>query len=245
MKRKKLKARDRLIVSLDVAGKREVISLCSKISGKVSTLKLGLELIYSIGPEIVNTVKSFGYGVMLDAKLFDIPNTVAGALKAIGRLDVNMVTIHTLGGRAMLAGAVKTLKEQQENKIRPLILGVTILTSLDDSDLGLMGFKKNHINSVLDLAGFAAEAGLDGVVCSAGEVEKIREKTGNDFYIVTPGIRLPEDDAGDQKRVSTPRDAVSKGAYFIVVGRPITRNKDISRAVDRYLEEIRGALKDD
>jgi orotidine-5'-phosphate decarboxylase len=108
-----------------------------------------------------------------------------------------------------------------------------------------MGFKKNHINSVLDLAGFAAEAGLDGVVCSAGEVEKIREKTGNDFYIVTPGIRLPEDDAGDQKRVSTPRDAVSKGADFIVVGRPITRNKDISRAVDRYLEEIRGALKDD
>jgi orotidine-5'-phosphate decarboxylase len=245
MKRKNLKARDRLIVSLDVAGKREVISLCSKISGKVSTLKLGLELMYRIGPEIIGTVKSFGYRVMLDAKLFDIPNTVNGALRAIGKLGVNMVTIHTLGGKAMLAGAVKILKEQSENKIRPLLLGVTILTSLDDSDLDLMGFRKNHLNSVLDLACFAEIAGLDGVICSAGEVESVREKTGSNFYIATPGIRLPEDAVGDQKRVSTPRDAVLKGADFIVVGRPITRNKDIGGAVDRYLEEIEGALRDD
>jgi orotidine-5'-phosphate decarboxylase len=245
MKRKNLDARDRLIVSLDVSSKKEVIRLCSKISGKVSTLKLGLELIYGIGPEVVGTVKSFGYRIMLDAKLFDIPNTVAGTLRAIGKLDVNMVTVHTLGGKAMLAGAVKALKEQSENKISPLLLGVTILTSLDDSDLDLMGFKKDHLNSVLDLAGFAAEAGLDGVVCSAGEASKVREKIGSNFYLVTPGIRMPEDTVGDQKRVSTPRDALLKGADFIVVGRPITRNKDIGGAVDRYLEEIEGALRYD
>jgi orotidine-5'-phosphate decarboxylase len=245
MIRKNLKARDRLIVSLDVPSKREVISLCSKISGKVSTLKVGLELIYSIGPVIVGTVKSFGYRVMLDAKLFDIPNTVAGALKAIIKLDVNMITIHTLGGRAMLSGAVKTLKENRPSKTSPLLMGVTVLTSLDDSDLGLMGFKKNHLESVTDLAGFAVEAGLDGIVCSAGEAGKVREKTGSNFYLVTPGIRLPEDSAGDQKRVSTPRDAILSGADFIVVGRPITRSRDIGGAVDRYLEEIEGAIGND
>jgi orotidine-5'-phosphate decarboxylase len=245
MRRKKLKVRDRLIVSLDVPGKREVISLCSKISGKVSTLKVGLELIYSSGPEIVRTVKSFGYRVMLDAKLFDIPNTVAGALKAIGKLDVNMITIHTLGGRDMLSGAVKALKEHRPNRIRPLLLGVTVLTSLDDSDLDLMGFKKNHLSSVLNLAGFAMESGLDGIVCSAGEASKVREKTGSDFYIVTPGIRLPEDASGDQKRISTPRDAIINGADFIVVGRPITRSGDIGGAVDRYLGEIEGAIGND
>ena len=245
MKRKKLKAGDRLIVSLDVAGKREVINQCSRISGKVSTLKLGLELLYSLGPEIVRTVRSFGYKVMLDAKLFDIPNTVVGALKAVGRLDVNMVTIHTLGGKAMLEAAVKTFSKQRGNRIRPLLFGVTILTSLDDSDLKLMGFKKSHIHSVLNLVGTAVKAGLDGVVCSAGEVKKVREKAGDSFYIATPGIRLPEDDVGDQKRVSTPRDAIAKGADFIIVGRPITRKKDIGGAVDRYLEEIKGAMRDD
>jgi len=245
MKRKKLKVKDRLIISLDVASKREVISLCSKISGRVSTLKLGLELIYSLGPEIISTVKSFGYKVMLDAKLLDIPNTVAGALKAIGRLDVNMVTIHTMGGRKMLAEAVKAASAQPENRIRPLLLGVTVLTSLDDSDLEVMGFKKDHISSVLNLVGAAVEAGLDGIVCSAGEVKKVREKYGYDFYIATPGIRLPEDDIGDQKRVSTPRDAITGGADFIVIGRPITTKKDIGGAVDLYLEEIKGALADD
>ncbi len=245
MKRKKLRARDRLIISLDVAGKRDVISLCSKISGKVSTLKLGLELIYSLGPEIVSTVKSFGYKVMLDAKLFDIPNTVAGALKAIGRLNADIITIHTLGGRAMLTGAVKAVRENRESKVRPFLFGVTILTSLDDRDLEVMGFKKSHIYSVLNLVDTAVESGLDGVVCSAGEVKKVREKTGSDFYIATPGIRLPEEDAGDQKRVSTPRDAITRGADFIVVGRPIIKKKDIGGAVDLYIEEIKGVMGDD
>jgi len=245
MKRKKLKVSDRLIVSLDVAGKREVISLCSKISGKVSTLKLGLELIYSLGPEIVGTVRSFGYKVMLDAKLFDIPNTVTGALRAIGRLNADIVTIHTLGGRDMLDAAVKAVREQKENKVRPLLFGVTLLTSLDNRDLEVMGFKKSRIYSVLNLVDSAVEAGLDGVVCSAGEVKEIREKAGSDFYIATPGIRLPEDDIGDQKRVSTPRDAITKGADFLIVGRPITKKKDTGGAVDMYLEEIKGALGND
>ncbi len=245
MKRKKLKVSERLIISVDVAGKREVISLCSRISGKVSTLKLGLELIYSLGPGIVSTVQSFGYKVMLDAKLFDIPNTVSRALKAIGKLNVSMVTIHTLGGMNMLTRAVKAMKENTETGARPLLFGVTILTSLDNRDLKVMGFKKDHMYSVLSLVDTAVEAGLDGVICSPAEAGMVRERAGADLYIATPGIRLPQDDTGDQKRISTPSDAIAKGADFIIVGRPITRSEDISRAVDMYIKEIKGATGND
>lgn len=245
MKRKRLNVSERLIISIDVAGKREVISLCSKISGKVSTLKLGLELIYSLGPGIISTVQSFGYKVMLDAKLFDIPNTVSRALKAIGKLNVSIVTIHTLGGMNMLAGAVKAVRENTEARTRPLLFGVTILTSLDDSDLKVMGFRKDHMQSVLNLADTAVRAGLDGVICSPAEAGMVRERAGDDLYIATPGIRLTRDDAGDQKRISTPSDAIARGADFIIVGRPITRSRDISGAVDMYIKEIKGAAGND
>ena len=242
MKRKKLQVKDRLIIRLDASSKREVIRLCSEISGKVSTLKLGLEHIYGFGPEIISTVKSFGYKVMLDAKLLDIPDTVTGALKAIGRLDVNMITIHTLGGKKMLTEAVKVVGEQSENKIKPLLLGVTILTSLDDNDLEIMGFKENYIYSVLNLVDVAVKVGLDGVVCSPNEVEKVRKKYGTGFYIATPGIRLPEDAAGDQKRINTPEEAMSRGADFLIVGRSITAREDVGGTIDLYLEKIERTL---
>jgi len=241
--KRKLSLRDRLIICLDTSSRRDVISLCSKISGRVSTLKIGLELIYSVGPEVINTVRSFGYKVMLDAKLFDIPNTVAGAIRAIGKLDVDIVTIHTLGGKAMLQGALKVLDGQSKNKIRPLLFGVTVLTSLDDEDLKVLGFKGNFMDSVLNLINVSREAGLDGIVCSPREVERIRKAAGSDFYIATPGIRLAGDAAGDQKRISTPSEAISAGADFIIAGRSITAGKDIGKTIDLYMENMERALK--
>jgi orotidine-5'-phosphate decarboxylase len=244
LKRKRLSLKDRLIVSLDTSTKGNVISICKKISGKVSTLKLGLELIYSVGLGVIDTVKSFGYKVMLDAKLLDIPSTVGSAAEAIGDLDVSAVTIHTLGGRQMLEKTREILERQAKSraKFRPLLFGVTILTSLDDKDLKTLGFKGDFFHSVLNLANVALDAGMDGIICSPNEVEPVRKKFGSDFYIATPGIRLPEDTKGDQKRINTPEEAISKGADFIIVGRSITTRKDVGGAIDLYLEKIERAL---
>ena len=235
-----LSPKDRLIVSIDVNRKSDVISLCRKISGKVSTLKLGLELIYSVGLEVIGTVKSFGYKVMLDGKLLDIPNTVKGAAKEISKLDVSIITIHTLGGKQMLKEAVEILDEQsgKRAKFRPLLFGVTILTSLDDEDFKDLGFRSDFLSSVLDLVKVARDSKIDGIVCSPNEVEIIRKKFGSNFYIATPGIRLAEDVSEDQKRVNTPEESISKGADFIIVGRSITDKKNISDTIDLYLEKI-------
>ncbi len=244
MRVKKLLPGDRLIISVDTGKKSEVISLCKMVGGKVSTLKIGLELIYSAGLEVVDTVKSFGYKVMLDAKLMDIPNTVGKAARAIGDLGVSAVTVHTLGGIQMLKKTREILEEQAKagSRFRPLLFGVTILTSLDDGDLKALGFKEDFYHSVLNLTKIALDAGMDGVVCSPNEVEELRKKFGTGFYIATPGIRLPEDAKGDQKRISTPGEAISKGADFIVVGRSITTSKDIGKTVDSYLKEIERAI---
>ncbi len=244
MKGSKLLLRDRLIIVIDTNNKNEVISLCKKISGKVSTVKIGLELIYSVGLGIVDTIKSFGYKVMLDAKLFDIPNTVKSAAEAIGGLGVSAVTIHTLGGRQMLEQAREILEKQSESraKFRPLLFGVTILTSLDDKDLKALGFREDFMYSVLNLAGVAIDAGTDGIICSPNEVKAIRKKFGNGFYIATPGIRLPEDAAGDQKRINTPEEAMSRGADFLIVGRSITTREDVGGTIDLYLEKIERTL---
>ncbi|MEA2015664.1 MAG: orotidine-5'-phosphate decarboxylase [Actinomycetota bacterium] len=244
MKKNKLLPEERLIISIDANSKSEIISLCKRISGKVSTIKIGLELIYSTGPSIINTIRSFGYDVMLDAKLMDIPNTVSRAARAIGNLDVRALTIHTLGGRKMLVSAREAVEKQTElrAKLRPLFLGVTILTSLDDGDLDELGFKSNFLDSVLNLSKVAVESGMDGIICSPNEVEPIRNKLGGGFYIATPGIRLPGDSAGDQKRINTPRQAIASGADFIIVGRSITTRGNIPKVIDMYLEEIEGSI---
>ncbi len=244
MKKNRLLPQDRLIISIDSSSRSEVIGLCKKISGKVSTIKIGLELIYSMGPSIIDTIRSFGYEVMLDAKLMDIPNTVSRAAAAIGNLDVIALTIHTLGGRQMLVSAREAVEKQVKlkAKLKPLFFGVTVLTSLDDGDLNALGFKEDFLNSVLNLSKIAVESGMDGVICSPNEVESVRRKLGSGFYIATPGIRLPKDKTGDQKRINTPRQAMLKGADFIIVGRSITTRSDIPQAIDLYLEEIKGSI---
>lgn len=252
MKRRQLKGKwlspkDRLIISIDVNTEKEVINLCKKISGNVTTLKIGLELIYSAGLSIIDTVKSFGYRVMLDAKLLDIPNTVSGAAKAITKLGVNAVTLHATGGKQMLISAGEAVREQAklEARIKPLLFGVTILTSLDNKDLEILGFKEGFSNSVLNLAKVAIDSGMDGIICSPNEVEPVRKMLGNDFYIAAPGIRLPGDTADDQKRVDTPGGAISKGADFIIVGRSITTKKDVAATTVHYLEEIERTVTND
>jgi orotidine-5'-phosphate decarboxylase len=247
LRKKELPAKDRLIISIDVNNRKDVINLCKKISGSVTTLKIGLELIYSTGPGIIDTVKSFGYRVMLDAKLLDIPNTVKGAAEAIVKLGVSAVTMHATGGKKMLEEAGKAVREQAriEAVKSPLILGVTILTSLDNNDLETLGFKEDFLNSVLNLSKIAVESGVDGIICSPNEVEPLRKKMGNDFYIATPGIRLSGDTPGDQKRINTPREAILKGADFIIVGRSITTKKDVHDAIECYLDDIERAVIND
>lgn len=238
--RKLLKPEDRLIISIDISSKSGLISLLKKIGGRVTTVKLGLELIYSQGLDIIKTVKSFGYRVMLDTKLMDIPNTIKKATAAIGKLDIGMITLHTLGGKNMMSQAAKTLKTQELESLKrkPLLMGVTILTSLDDNDMQEIGFKKGFRDTVSGLVKIAIESGLDGIICSPIEVGMIRSDFGEGFYIATPGIRLVEDSNGDQKRVNTPGQALKHGSDFLIVGRPITEKTDTGGAVELYLEKI-------
>jgi orotidine-5'-phosphate decarboxylase len=244
LKRKILKPEDRLIVVIDVNKKNELTRLLSAIGGKVTTVKLGLEMIYSVGTGIVDIAKSFGYKVMLDAKLADIPNTIKGASRAIADLSPSILTVHILGGKKMLEAAVNSMEEhsRKNNNIKPMVFGVTILTSLDDTDLRNMGFSKGYLPTVKKLVGIALDAGIDGIVCSPQEVEPLRDQFGDDFYIATPGIRLAEDSSGDQKRVNTPEEAISSGADMIIVGRSITTKEDIGETIDIYLKKIKCVL---
>ncbi len=246
MKKRKLKLADRLITVIDVNKKSALNSILSGIGGKVSTVKLGLEMIYGAGTSVVDIARRSGYDVMLDAKLMDIPNTIRGASLAIAALGPSIITIHALGGRKMIEASKKALKEQSARDLAmaPLLFAVTVLTSLDDGDLEEMGFKDGYKDTVLRLAGLALESGADGIVCSPGEVRLLREEFGGDFFIATPGIRLSEDSAGDQKRVNTPGEAISAGADMIIVGRSLTQKPDIGIAVDIFLEKIKSALKE-
>jgi len=239
-----LKISDRLIISIDTSNKQEVILLCKRINNNVTTLKLGLELIYSCGLGIINTVKSFGYKIMLDTKLLDIPNTVCGAISAISKLGVDKITIHSLGGSKMLADAKQKLIEESSklNIIPPLLFAVTILTSLDNEDLETLGFKNRFLPSVLNLANVAIKNGIDGIICSPNEVKSIREELGTEFYIATPGIRLQNEDKGDQKRINTPHDAIKDGADFIIVGRSITAKANLEETIKKIFLEIERAL---
>ncbi|MBM3712888.1 MAG: orotidine-5'-phosphate decarboxylase, partial [Actinobacteria bacterium] len=240
----KIKLADRLIISIDVSSKQDLISLCAKVNNSVSTLKLGLELIYSCGLDSVNIVKSFGYNVMLDAKLLDIPNTVSRAVSAITHLGVDKITIHTLGGYRMLKEARERIisVSSKLNILPPSLFGVTILTSLDNNDLRDIGFNKNFDDSVLNLAELAIKSGLDGIICSPNEVKKIRKTFGQDFFIATPGIRIGSDDAFDQKRFNAPGLAIKDGADFIIVGRSVTSKENIPETIESIKVEVKEVL---
>ncbi|MGH7197943.1 MAG: orotidine-5'-phosphate decarboxylase [Candidatus Omnitrophota bacterium] len=232
--------KDKLIVALDVPSLKEAEKLVKTLSPVVKIFKVGKELFTSAGPDAIRMVHSHKAKVFLDLKFHDIPNTVAAACEAATRLGVFMLNVHSLGGKQMLFSAVqavhKTAAELKQTP--PLLLGVTVLTSLVERDLADIGIKMKLKREVEKLALLSRSCGLDGVVASAQEIETIRKAAGKDFVIVTPGVRPVWAAKGDQKRVMTPSEAIEKGAHFIVVGRPITHAPDPKAAAKRIFEEM-------
>jgi orotidine-5'-phosphate decarboxylase len=196
-----------------------------------------MELFPRGGPELVERIRATGAEVFLDLKFHDIPNTVAGAVRSAVALGVKFATVHASGGKAMLAAAAAAAAGSGTT-----LLAVTVLTSLDDADLSSVGFALRAAEAVDRLAGLAVDAGIGGIVCSAKEVAAVRARVGKEVVLVTPGVRLPEDSVGDQKRVVTPFEAVRAGANYIVVGRPITKASDPVAAARKFAAEMRRTL---
>lgn len=214
--------RSLLIVALDVDNLEKAKALVEKLYPLVKIFKIGSQLFTACGPEAIKMVHKEGARVFLDLKFHDIPNTVAKAVKAAKDMGVFMINVHASGGKKMLEAAVSARGREKT----PLILAVTVLTSLDTKGLRDIGIKKSPLTYAEELAYLAKSAGLDGVVCSAGETAGIRRACGSKFIIVTPGIRPPGYRKQDQKRIATPEYALRCGADYIVVGRPITKAKD-------------------
>ncbi|MEW6686753.1 MAG: orotidine-5'-phosphate decarboxylase [Candidatus Edwardsbacteria bacterium] len=239
-------AQDCLIVALDVPTFQEAKQVITKLKNVVNFFKVGSQLYTSVGPKIVEFIKDKGAKVFLDLKFHDIPNTVAKASEAAVKLGVDMFNLHTLGGFEMMECAAKTvwnMVQNQEKRRHPIVLGVTILTSVDDVTLKeVIGVSERTIEEeVLLLAGLAQSAGLDGVVASPQEIAGIKKKCGQEFIVLTPGIRPSGIELNDQKRVMTPGEAIKVGADYLVVGRPITKAKDPIETVQSILKEIENA----
>ena len=230
---------DRIIIALDVQTKEEGIALVSRLKD-ARTFKVGLELFTAEGPALFRKLKALRKDIFLDLKLHDIPNTVGGAVRSAFKHGVQMMTIHTSGGREMMAKAAEVAREiaRETGRPKPVLLGVTILTSLKGADLEEVGQPSDVASQVLRLAGLAKAAGLDGVVCSPQEIEVIRKEYGRELAIVTPGIRPVWAAAQDQKRIMTPAEAVAKGADYLVIGRPITGAPSPNEAFLRVVEEL-------
>jgi orotidine-5'-phosphate decarboxylase len=228
-----------LIVPLDFPSAVEAMDTVKELEGVVDYLKVGKQLFTAAGPDFVRELLKMGFKVFLDLKFHDIPNTVASAGIEAARLGVDMFNIHVSGGRAMMETTAEKVKSFcEENSIpRPIILGVTVLTSLSSEDLNEIGYRNSAQEQVRLFCKLAKASGLDGVVASAGEVKIVKEECGKDFITVTPGIRPLWAAADDQKRIVTPRKAIEAGSDYIVVGRPVTRAKDKKEAVRRLLED--------
>jgi orotidine-5'-phosphate decarboxylase len=225
--------KDRIIVALDTDSPEAAMAAVSVLAGEVGLFKVGMELFPRGGPELVRRIREKGAEVFLDLKFHDIPNTVAGAVRSAASMGVRFATVHASGGKAMLAAAAEAAAGSGTT-----ILAVTVLTSLDDADLSSIGFALGTAEAVDRLAGLSAEAGIGGIVCSAREVAAVRARVGKNAVLVTPGVRLPEDSPGDQKRVVTPFEAIRAGADYIVVGRPVTRAADPAAAARKFAADM-------
>ncbi len=234
-------SKDRLIVALDVDTLAQAESLVDRLTGLVGHFKIGSQLFTACGPAAVEAVRKRGARVFLDLKFHDIPNTVAGAAREATRMGAFMFNVHASGGRAMMRAAAEasaaTAKELGGG--RPLVLAVTVLTSLDRTALGReLSVSSSVEGHVLHLAGLAREAGLDGCVASPNEIAAIRRQFGPAWVIVAPGVRPADSEAGDQFRIATPAAAARAGAHYLVVGRPITAASDPAKAAQAILTEM-------
>jgi orotidine-5'-phosphate decarboxylase len=233
------RARERLIVALDVPDAAGALALVNRLEGNCRWFKVGMELFTAAGPAILEPIIERGHAVFLDLKFHDIPNTVAGAVRSSAALGVRMLTVHAGGGPAMLAAALKAL-DGVENP--PQLLAVTVLTSMDGPQLGSVGLSRPAHEQVELLARMGVSAGVRGFVCSPEEVENLREITGPEGVLVIPGIRPAGAAVGDQKRIATPADALRRGASYLVVGRPITQADDPAEAAEAIVQEMAEAL---
>ena len=224
--------RDRLIIALDVATQDEALVIVRELEGEISTFKIGLQLYTAAGPDIVRAVRATGAKVFLDLKLHDIPNTVASAVAAAGDLGVAMLTLHLSGGRRMLEAAVAKAPNEM------LLLGVTVLTSSDEATLRETGVEATVEEQALRLAAIAAASGVRGLIASPHEVVTLRRCVGRETTIITPGVRPGWAAVDDQKRFTTPREALQNGADYLVIGRPVTAHPDPREAVRKIVAEL-------
>ncbi len=225
----------RVIVALDFPDANGALALAARLEPAACRLKVGMELFTAAGPGVIERLRGAGFGIFLDLKYHDIPNTVAGACAAAADLGVWMINVHALGGRAMMAAASEALAGRSS---RPKLVAVTLLTSMGESDMRDIGIAGSPQDTVARLARLAQSCGLDGVVCSAQEARALRQQCGRDFLLVTPGIRPAGSRANDQRRVATPREALADGADYLVIGRPITHAPDPMAALRDIGAEI-------
>jgi len=226
---------NRIIVALDFAEQRYALSMVEKLDPKHCRLKVGKEMFTRYGPAFVETLMKSGFDVFLDLKFHDIPNTVVKACCAAADLGVWMLNVHAAGGLKMMESARNALENYRQ---RPKLIAVTILTSLSDVELAEIGYTGSAADNVIKLARLTARAGLDGVVCSSREVEIIRQQIGDDFCLVTPGIRPAGSQINDQQRIMTPLEAIRTGSDYLVIGRPITAAADPTEALAEIVSEI-------
>lgn len=237
-------ARDRLITALDFPTFDRAKALVEELGDAVTFYKVGMELFYGAGPDIIRYLKDKDKKVFLDLKLQDIPNTVAHSLAVLTRLGADIMNVHAVGGPKMMAEGMKAVKAAAAELGRPApkLIAVTVLTSMDEAQWKPLNYAKPIGEEVLDLAALTKESGLDGVVASPREAAGIREKCGKDFLIVTPGVRPAWAATNDQSRIATPAAAIGNGSTHLVVGRPITQAENKQEAVRKILEEMEGAF---
>lgn len=229
--------RNPIMLAIDTSSLDEAKSLAVKLKDNIGGIKLGMEFFNSFGPSGIKGIKDLDIPIFLDLKLHDIPATVYKTITTLLKLEPAIINVHASGGKEMMMAAAKALKDSGNKNTK--IIAVTILTSLDDNDLYEIGFSGTSNELVLRLAKLAQESGLDGIVCSAKEISTIRENIGSDFMLVVPGIRTKEDNADDQKRIMTPKEAILLGADLLVIGRPITKAKDEILASKEILDQLK------
>ncbi len=235
-----MKPSDRIFVALDLTDEEEARALASRLMGHVGGFKLGLEFFSANGPDAVRAIVDTGLKVFLDLKFHDIPNTVAGAVRAATATGVSILNVHASGGLHMMQAAAKAAAVGAElhGVPKPIVAAVTVLTSMDTSDLNMVGQRGPADEQVGRLARLTKDAGLDGVVCSPAESEAVRDACGDDFVRIVPGIRPSWASTDDQKRITTPRQALDAGATYLVIGRPITQADDPVEAAFRIAGEM-------
>lgn len=228
----------KLILALDLPDKESALDMLKKLQGSLEWVKIGLQMYLIYGADFVRQVGEMGFKVFLDLKLYDIPNTVASAVKSLEGLPVSMLTIHTSGGAEMMKAALNAAKETNKEM---QILGVTVLTSFDEDSMRATGFDRTPSEQVLKLARLAEESGLSGLVCSPLEIDLLRKNLKSEMDLITPGIRPAGSDSNEQKRIMTPSLAAKTGSSYIVVGRPILKAENPAEAAKAIIKELKDA----